>query len=408
METTVQSPAVAPARHARSRPGLALGLLASIIVSLLASSSAPTPLYATYQARWGFSPITTTVVFGAYAVAVLVALLIFGRLSDHVGRRPVLFAALAVQAATMVVFAYAGDVGVLIGARIVQGLATGAAVGAIGAAMLDVDRTRGTVVNSVAPGFGTAAGALASALVVRFLPAPTHLIYLMLMAVFLLQIVGVAVLRETVTAKPGAIAAMVPEVRIPRRVRRPMAIAAPVMFAVWALAGFYGSLSPALTAGLVHSRSALYGGLGLFTLAGVAAVSVLLMRDVRVRPVMYVGTGALIVGVIGTLLAVDAGSTLGFFVGTAVAGLGFGSGFQGGIRMVAPLAEPHERAGVLSATYVVCYLGMGVPAVIAGVLVVHGGGLLVTAREYGAAVVLLAAIALVGLLLDRPKAQAPA
>jgi MFS family permease len=312
VETTVQSPAAAPARHAQTRPGLALGLLASIIVSLLASSSAPTPLYATYQARWGFSPITTTVVFGAYAVAVLVALLIFGRLSDHVGRRPVLFAALAVQAATMVVFAYAGDVGVLIGARIVQGLATGAAVGAIGAAMLDVDRARGTVVNSVAPGFGTAAGALASALVVRFLPAPTHLIYLMLMAVFLLQIAGVALLRETVAAKPGAFAAMVPEVRIPRRVRRPMMIAAPVMFAVWALAGFYGSLSPALTAGLVHSRSALYGGLGLFTLAGVAAVSVLLMRDVRVRPVMYVGTGALIAGVIGTLLAVDAGSTLGW------------------------------------------------------------------------------------------------
>ena len=79
--------------------GVALYLLASIVVSLLAGSSAPTPLYAIYQAEWGFSPITTTIVFGIYAIAVLSSLLVFGKLSDHVGRRPVLLVALAVQAA---------------------------------------------------------------------------------------------------------------------------------------------------------------------------------------------------------------------------------------------------------------------------------------------------------------------
>ena len=73
-----------------SRPGIAFGLLTSILVSLLASSSAPTPLYATYQARWGFSAVTITVIFGVYAVAVLASLLVFGSLSDHVGRRPML------------------------------------------------------------------------------------------------------------------------------------------------------------------------------------------------------------------------------------------------------------------------------------------------------------------------------
>src|ERR1700760_4353999 len=83
----------------------ALVLLASLIVSLLAASSAPTPLYAIYQQRWGFSPITTTIVFGVYALAVLASLLTLGRVSDYVGRRPVLLGALTVQAASMVVFA---------------------------------------------------------------------------------------------------------------------------------------------------------------------------------------------------------------------------------------------------------------------------------------------------------------
>lgn len=100
-----------------------------------------------------------------------------------------------------------------------------------------------------------------------------------------------------------------------------------------------------------------------------------------------------------------AAAATGFFAGSAIAGFGFGSGFQGGIRMVMPHTEPHERAGVLSLLYVVSYLGLGVPAVIGGVLVVHGGGLLQTAREYGSAVIVLTAAALVGLLLSGRRAE---
>src|SRR4029077_21093863 len=96
------------------------------------------------------------------------------------------------------------------------------------------------------------------------------------------------------------------------------------------------------------------------------------------------------------------------FVGSAIAGVGFGSGFQGGIRLVVPLAAPHQRAGLVSLLYVVSYLGLGVPAVVAGFGVVHGGGLIDTARYYGAAVIALAALALFGLLKNRPAAQSRA
>ncbi|MBM9505251.1 MFS transporter [Streptomyces sp. KK5PA1] len=375
-------------------------------MSLLAASSAPTPLYAVYQQHWGFSPITTTVVFGVYALAVLGALLVFGKISDHTGRRPVLIAALVVQAAAMVVFAEAGSVGALLTGRVMQGVATGAALGALGAGLLDVDRLRGGFLNSLAPAMGTASGALVSGLVVQYLPAPTHLVYYLLLGVFALQALGVLALRETVTPKRGALRSMAPEIKLPRVARTPFAIAAPVLFAVWALAGFYGSLGPAITRMLVHSDSEVWGGLPLFVLAGAAGLSVLALRTTPTRTVMVVGIAALVVGVAITVFSIGsgtggAGAATGFFVGSAIAGFGFGSGFQGGIRMVAPLAQPHERAGLLSLLYVVSYLGMGVPSVIGGFLVVHGGGLLDTAREYGAAVVVLAAAALAGLLLAR-------
>lgn len=108
---------------------------------------------------------------------------------------------------------------------------------------------------------------------------------------------------------------------------------------------------------------------------------------------------------IATLAAIDSGSTLGFFAATLVAGLGFGAGFQGDIRTVVHRAEPYERAGVLSVLYIVCYLGMGVPSVVAGVLVVHGGGLIVTARDYTVFVLVLSAAALAGLSAVKRSTQ---
>jgi MFS family permease len=389
----------------RLPPSVAFYLLASIIVSFLAASSAPTPLYATYQAEWGLTPITTTIVFGIYALAVLTALLTLGRLSDHVGRRPVLLVAIAAQVIAMVVFTTADGVPALIVARIVQGLSTGAALGAIGAGMLDLDRTRGAFANSVAPGIGTGVGALASALVIQYLPAPTHLIYVALIGVFVIQATGIALIGETVTRKAGARASLVPDIRLPAAVRRPVLVAAPVLFAVWALAGFYASLAPSLVHDLVGSDSAVYGGLGLFVLAGVAALSVVVLHDRPAPAVMTIGIVALIVGVTVTLASISLSSPVLFFVGTAIAGVGFGSGFQGGIRTVMVLTTAHERSGVLSLLYVVSYLGMGAPAVIAGFLVVHAGGLIDTAREYGVAVILLAGLALIG-LLRRPAPAA--
>jgi MFS family permease len=337
----VKAPRLAGTPQGAGRPrrrGLTLLLLASIIVSFLSASSAPTPLYASYAARWGFSPLATTVVFGVYALAVLASLPTFGKLSDHVGRRPVVLAGLAGQAVAMVLFATATGLGTLLGARIVQGATTGFSLGAAGAAMLDLDRRRGALANSSAPGAGTAVGALISALAVQYLPAPAHLIYLVLLGAFVVRAAGVLGMAETAPSRPGALRSLVPDVRLPRAVRSEVAIAAPVLLAVWALAGFYGSLGPALAATLLHSSSVVYDGLALFILAGVAAASALVLNRARARSVLYLGIAALIAGIAVTLVAISTDSAVGFFTGTAIAGVGFGSGFQGSIRLVVPLA----------------------------------------------------------------------
>lgn len=390
-------------RAPRLPRGVAFALQVSIMVFLLAGSSAPTPLYARYQAEWGFSPITVTVVFGVYALAVLAALLTVGSLSDHIGRRPVLLAALAVQAVTMLVFATATGVPALVVARIVQGLSTGAVVGALGAGVIDLHRVRGTIANAVGPMTGTAVGAIGSAVLVQYLPAPTRLVYLVIFAAFVVQIVGVLLMADPSTRRPGALASLRPRFGVPPAARRAFAAAVPGLVAVWALGGFYLSLGPALTRLVIGSSSTLVGGLAPLALAGAGALSVLVLHDTAPRRVMAIGVGALLAGVALTVLAMSWHSAVVFFAGTVLAGVGFGAGFQGGLRTVVPLARPHERAGMLSTLYVVCYLAMGVPAVLGGVLVVHAG-LLPAAREYSIAVMVLGAAALAGLVLGRRRA----
>jgi MFS family permease len=387
------------------QPRVRLVFLASITVTFLAASAAPTPLYATYQKTWGFSALTTTVVFGIYAVAFLSALLTFGRLSDHIGRRPVLLVGIAGQVLALMVFADAHSVTALLAARIVQGLAAGTALGAIGAGMLDVDQTRGAVANATAPGLGTASGALLSAFAVQWLPAPTRLVYVVLAGLLVAQAFGACWLPETSPRAPGAWRSLVPQIALPAQTRRPMLSAAPVLFAVWALGGFYASLGPSLIDHVVGSDSVIDAGLGLAILTGVGALTTYVLRAMPAPSVMLIGTSALIAGVTAVLLSLWADSSIGFFFGTALAGVGFGAGFQGGIRLVAPLAHPDQRAGVLSVLFTVSYLGLGLPAVLAGVAVVRGGGLVATSYEYGLGVIVLAVFATVNLIRLRTYAH---
>jgi predicted MFS family arabinose efflux permease len=392
--------AAQPFGRAISRPRLAsrgaFVLLASAALTLLASSSAPTPLYSTYQARWGFSDLTVTVIFGVYAVAVLVSLLVFGSLSDHIGRRPLLIAGLGSQVLVMLVFAFAGNLDVLLAARVLQGLATGASLGAIGAGLVDLHPTRGPVANASALMAGTASGSLLSALFVQWLPAPTELVYLFLSAVFLAQAVGIVLIAETSARVPGARRSLRPTLALPPQVRGAVAIAAPSLVAVWTLGGFYASLGPSLAQMVAGDHSMILGGAALFLLAGSGTVAVLGFHRTEARRFALFGALAMIVGSALLLWGVAARSLPIFALGIFPAGAGFGAGFQGGLRMIVADAEPHQRSGVISVVYVISYLSLGLPAILAGALVVDSS-LAQTAEEIGAGVIALAAFTAAGL-----------
>jgi predicted MFS family arabinose efflux permease len=371
-------------------------LLASVTLTFLAGSSAPTPLYPVYQAMWGFAPLTVAAIFASYAVVLLAALLVLGRLSDHVGRRPVIVVAALVQAGAMAVFASAQDTSALFLARVVQGFATGAAIAAIGAAMLDLDRQRGTLANAVAPALGTASGAVLSGVLVHWLPQPTHLVYWVLGAAYLLQAAGVAAMPEPGRRSPGALASLRPRFGASPKTLAALRIVAPAVLAGWSLAGFAGSLGPALVKRELSLDASLGGGLALFALAGSAGAAVLVLRRSDEKALLAFGATALLTGMAAMLLALQAGSATAYLAASLLAGAGFGASFQGGVRSVLAAASAADRAGALSVLFVLSYLAMGLPAVAAGAIVAMTGNLHTTAMGFGVAVIALAALARVG------------
>jgi MFS family permease len=402
--TSIAQPAVAaPAAPPLARAATFL-LLASITVSFLAGSSAPTPLYSIYRAQWNFTPTMMTVIFGVYALAVLVALLIAGRLSDHIGRRPVLLGAIAVQVVTMALFAEAGSLDALIVARVLQGLSAGAALGAIGAGMLDIDKTHGTIANAVAPPIGTAAGAVLSGVLVQYFAHPTQLVYVVLAGVLVLQGAAVYLMAETHTPRPGALASLIPHLRMSQPVRRALLLGAPALVATWALAGFYASLGPSLVQKL-FGVSTLIASLSLFVMAASAAVTTWFMRNLSGTTITRTGAIVLAVGVAGIVVSFPLHSAVLFWIALVVAGAGFGAGFQGAVRTIAAHAPAHERAGALSIAFVISYLAMGLPAIGAGFLVTRYGNLVATASQFGGLVIVLALAALAATFVKEGGAQ---
>src|SRR5688500_8704979 len=119
-------------------PAAGFWFVAGMLVLVLCAASAPTPLYGIYERILGSEAYTLTASSDLFAIAGLATLLTSGRLSDHIGRRPVLLAALGAEIAGMLAFIAASDVSMLFVGRILTGLGTGAGLGALSAWLLDL------------------------------------------------------------------------------------------------------------------------------------------------------------------------------------------------------------------------------------------------------------------------------
>jgi MFS family permease len=405
--TTDATPSTAAARRTLS-PRMAYGLVAAVIGLALFASGTPSPLYGTYSELWGFSPLVLTLVYATYAFGVLTTLILAGRISDEVGRRPVLITALGALMVSTVVFMFASSVVWLFVARAIQGLATGLALGAASAALLDLHPRRDPagvgLTNGVVSAGGMGLGVLVSSLFIELLPAPRVLPYVVLFVLFAIAFAGALLMPEPVVGR--ARPRLTPQwPSVPAEVRPAFLLAALGVISSWSIGGLFLSLGPQLAGSLFHSTDHLVAGISVFALAGSAAVAQLAFG--RTAPWLGAAAGsvALATGMVAIVVATSTQSSALFLVGAVVGGTGFGVAFLGSLRALSTAIPAEHRGAVMSAFYVVAYSALSLPAIVAGVLVTPVG-LRPTFEIFGTVIAALALVVAALAWRTRPRTQA--
>jgi MFS family permease len=368
-------------------------MLAGLLVLLLFAASAPSPLYGVYQGMFRFPAITLTAIYASYAFGGIAALLLTGRLSDHLGRRPVLLFALLLDVASMLCFVVATDVAMLFVGRTLTGIATGIAAGVVSAWLLDLQPPSnprlGSLLTGVSTLLGLGLGAFGSGLLVQYGPDPLHLVFWLLAGLYAASAMVVLAMPDPVERRPGWLGSMRPMVGVPPSARPLFVASAPALVGMWALAGLYLSLGPSLAISILHAESRIAGGLVILALTGTGAVASVVAQRADASLTLLRGCVVLLAGVGLTLIGVWAESAAVLYAGSLLAGLGLGPAFSAFLRIITPLASAERRGALVGAIYVVTYLSFSVPAVIGGAAAT-AFGLRSTTFGYGLVVIGLA------------------
>lgn len=376
-------------------------------MSLYLTSGAPTPFLLVWQREWGFPDSVLTIAFAAYAFTFLLALLIGGSLSDHLGRKPVILGGLVLALVSVAMFGFASSVEWVVAARALGGFSQGVVTAAYTAALVELappGARRGPVVAAAAPVGGLGLGALLGGVAIEVWG--THGDEVLFTTVGVLLVVGVVLALlapETTRRTPGTLRSLRPRVVVPPPTRSFYLGVLPVLVASWATGSLFLGLAPTVVHELLHVDSGLIDGFTASIHAFGVCIGSIAFGRLAVRTALRGGAIGLVVGVGLIVIGIATATIALVWIGGVIEALAFGAAFGAIFRGIAPLAPDHQRAGTFAAVYVAAYLALGIPAVIAGQLIAPLG-LLPTILGWTVLIVVLAAIGLV-IQLRTPRAR---
>jgi MFS family permease len=405
--TTAQASTATSTSH---RNDTGFWLIAFAFITAMAFSTIPTPLYALYQQQDGFSTLTVTVVFGIYAVGVVTSLLLAGHISDWVGRKPMLIAALLILTLAAVVFLVWQELPALLVARLLSGLGIGMITATATAFMSELHAAarpgsgsgRFELVSSAANIGGLGVGPLVAGALAQFVESPLRTPYVVSVALLLLSVGAVYLTPETV--RPPAVR---PRYR-PQRVnanhgdKAAFIAAAAGAFVAFAIFGVATSLDPAFVADTLHQPSRLLAGAVVSVVFGAAALAQTSTTGVSLGKRTALGLIGVAAGLVTMIAGIETGSFVPFLIGSAVAGAAAGVLFKSAVGTVAAMTAPAVRGEALATLFLISYVGLILPTLGLGVssLFVNAG---TSMLWFGAAMLLLAAGA--GSLVGRAHAS---
>jgi MFS family permease len=364
----------------------------------------PTPLYSLYRERFGFSELMITVIFATYAAGVIAALLLVGRLSDEIGRRPVLLPGIALSALSAAAFLLAQGLAPLLIGRVVSGLSAGIFTGTATATLIDFAPPgrpgRGTLVATGANMLGLGFGPLLAGLLAQYAAEPLRLPFWVDLALLVPAAIAIVAIPEPVKAR-GRPRLRPQALHVPPQVRPIFIRGALAAFAGFAVLGLFTAVSPAFLGQTLHITSHAVVGLVVFVVFAASFAGQLVFEVAPERQAMPLGCAALIVGMALVAAGLAVPSLALLVIGGVIAGVGQGLSFRAGLTGVNAAAPPEERGEVASSFFVVAYVAISVPVI--GVGLLAEATTLRTAGLVFAAVVAAIAAVVLALLGRRPK-----
>lgn len=375
------------------------------LLILLTGTNLPTPLYRGYEARFGFSPLVVTLIFAAYVAVLIPSLLVAGPLSDAIGARSVLPPAVALAALGSLVFALAAGTGWLFAARILQGIAIGAASGSLTAALTELEPTgnrhKAALVSTVASVGGLGLGPVLAGLLAQYAPAPNVLPF----AVEIVLLAPAAAAGMTLPATRSTTRWRPRRPEIPASMRPVFATSGTAGFLAFAVTGLFLTLIPTYVATLSGSKNLLLGGAAVALMLVCSALAQLLGYGRPARNLELLGLPLLAAGLVLLALAGGLSSLILLLVATVIAGIGQGLAFLGGLTAVSHAAPAGRHADVLSSFYVTIYLGVGLPVIGVGFLA-SAAGLLAAVQYFAGVIAVLCLVVLFVLARARRRTSA--
>ena len=350
----------------------ALVAVAGLLAAAFGLSTLVTPLYLVFQQKFGFSQITLTLIYAAYVVGNLAALLFFGRVSDQAGRRPAALSAVVVLIAAVLVFLFADGVAALYAGRILSGLGIGIASGTGNAWLAELvgkdNKAQAAVIGTSTNFLGLGLAPLLSGLLAQYAPWPLQLSF----AVYLTILCAAAALiwftQETVQHRDFQRIAISPKLSLPQEIRAKFIAPAITGFGLMALVGFYAALMPSILSRDLHIKSHAAAGALFFELAIVVAVVIVATRTLASRTSMMASLALMIPAAAAVPVAQMSGSLWVMLATTALVAVSAGLGYRGSLQVVNGIAPPDKRAAIVSSYFVCCFIGNAVPVIGVGIL----------------------------------------